>query len=94
MDLLRDSIGIKKAARGRPWWVSRWLGPFQAGPLTFKAILSILLSPFPRPLRGKLPNRFPFLLDEIVPHFQKLKNEEDCNSLKLEKVVNRLFVSI
>lgn len=69
-------------------------GTLQAGPLAFKATLSILLSPFPRPLRGKLPNRFPFLLDEIVPHFQKLKNEEDRNSLKLEKVVNRLLVSI
>ena len=91
MDLLRDSIGIKKATGGRPWWVSGLAGTLQAGPLTFKATLSIAL---PRLLRGKLPNRFSFLLDEIVPRFQKLKNEEDRNSPKLEKVVNRLFFSI
>ena len=62
-------------------------GTLQSGPLILLATLSI-------PSRSKLPDRFSFLFDGIVPHLQKLKNEEGHNSLKLEKGINRLFISI
>lgn len=62
-------------------------GTLQSRPLT-------LLATRYSPGRGKLPAGCSFSLDGIVLHFQKLKNEEDHYSLKPEKGVNRLFISI